>query len=597
MKVLGLGTEGDSGAALIEDGSIVAAINEERLSRLKLVEGFPRGSIGEVLRLGGARPEELSAVLIAGTQELFVNELKPFEDWFGRWNGTASTGALIKRAAGRVSRLRKHMPFLETGYYALLTPSFMHRRRALRKLLRDEFGVRCPIHFVDHHLCHVTSAYYTSGFRDALVVSMDGGGDGRSTLVYAVRDGRFEYLDETSAFNSLGNYYAYVTALCGFTAMKHEGKVTGLAAHGKPRYVSLLRAMIDERDGSILNHAGVVFREAIREIERRLPRGWKREDLAASIQRHFEDVVCRYVSFWAARSGLRDVAAAGGVFANVRVNQEVHELPHVDRLFVHPHMGDGGLAVGAGLAGSVPGILERSMPAAKEPLEDAYLGNDLGTREIDDALRDAGLQPQPLLGPIEEQIAELLADGRVVVRATGRMEYGPRALGNRSILYQPADRDVNDWLNRNLKRTEFMPFAPAVLSEKADMCFAGLGGAEHAAEFMTITFDCSAFARQRLPGVVHVDGTARPQLVRQDRNPGFHAVISAFHRRTGLPAVINTSFNMHEEPIVCTARDCVRAFLEGRLDYLAIGPYLIEHPRGIDHPLRPVAAQRGDVLQ
>jgi carbamoyltransferase len=137
-----------------------------------------------------------------------------------------------------------------------------------------------------------------------------------------------------------------------------------------------------------------------------------------------------------------------------------------------------------------------------------------------------------------------------------------------------------------------MPFAPAVLSEKAGECFTGLDGAEHAAEFMTVTFDCSPFARQGMPGVVHIDGTARPQLVRQERNPGFHAIISAFHQRTGLPAVINTSFNMHEEPIVCTAGDCVRAFLEGRLDYLAIGSNLIEHPRGTDHPLRPVAAHR-----
>src|SRR5690606_16426094 len=253
-----------------------------------------------------------------------------------------------------------------------------------------------------HHFAHLTSAYFTSGFRDALAISIDGGGDGRSSLIYAVRNGRFEYVTETSAYNSLGNSYAYVTHICGFKAQKHEGKITGLAAHGEPIYVPLLRQFIDEEDGRLINKGRVAFGTAIRELERRLPRGRRREDLAASIQHHFEDVVCRYVRYWCRRTGLRDVAAAGGVFANVRVNEEVHRLEEVDRIFIHPHMGDGGLCVGAALAACVPGVLPQTMKAPQEPLEHVYLGAAPTEREIEATLRAHGLSPEPLDEPLEE---------------------------------------------------------------------------------------------------------------------------------------------------------------------------------------------------
>ncbi|HEX2178751.1 MAG TPA: carbamoyltransferase N-terminal domain-containing protein, partial [Actinomycetota bacterium] len=223
--------------------------------------------------------------------------------------------------------------------------------------------ITCPVHFVDHHFAHATSAYYTSGFDDALVISLDGGGDRKSSAVYTVRGGRWEKVSDTSSFDSLGNYYAYVTYLCGFKPMRHEGKITGLAASGQPVYVPLLKEFVDEEDGRIVNRAGVAFLEAIRALDRRLPKGWTREDLASSIQTHFEDVCRRFVRHWVRRTGLHDVALAGGVPANVRVNEEIHALPEVHRLFVHPHMGDGGLSVGAALAACVPGVLERTMPA------------------------------------------------------------------------------------------------------------------------------------------------------------------------------------------------------------------------------------------
>lgn len=595
MKILGITTEGDSGAALIEDGHIVAAVNEERLARMKLVVGFPRASIREVLDLAGIGPDELDGVLVASTESVFVDELEPFPGWFQSPNGSSDGfqisrdfSRLVKKFAGRLSRYRNRLPFLEKGYYALLSQSYRQRRRRIREILRDEFRIECPIKFVDHHFAHVTSAYFTSGFEDALVVSIDGGGDRKSGLVYAVRDGAFEKLCEVSAYNSLGNYYAYVTHISGFKAQKHEGKITGLAAHGEPRYVSLLQEFIEEESGRFVNRGQVVFMDAIRELERRLPAGWTREDLAASIQVHFEELVRRFVRYWVRQTGLRNVAVAGGVFANVRVNEEVHKLPEVDRIFVHPGMSDGGLAVGAGLAACVPGVLERTMESCRQPITHVYLGRDITKNDIEAALQAFGLSPEPLDVPIEEAVADLLVEGYVVARAAGKMEYGPRALGNRSILYQPTDKSVNDWLNKNLKRTEFMPFAPATLFEERDKCFEDVAGAEHTAEYMTITFQCTPWMKEHMPGVVHIDGTARPQLVRREVNAGFHEIISAFYKRTGLPAVINTSFNIHEEPIVNSAHDAVRAFLEGNLDYLALGSYLLRHPRELTHELRPV---------
>lgn len=587
MIVLGLGTEGDSGAAIVEDGRILAAVNEERTSRMKLVYGFPRGSIEEVFRLTGLGAADLDGVLVAGREDMLIDELQPFRGWFEHWDEGGFVGRM-KRLAGGLSRFRKYLPFMESAYYLAMKPAFQQRRRAIRRILRDEFGIACEVEFVDHHFCHVTSAYFTSGMDDALVVSIDGGGDARSGLVYSARDGELSYLKEYSAFNSLGNYYAYVTHICGYQPHKHEGKITGLAAHGKPVYQELLREFVDEHDGEIVNHAGLVFRQAIDALRRRLPADWTKEDLAASVQVHFEDVIVRMVSHWLGETGHRDVALAGGVFANVRINQEVHEIPGVERTFIHPGMTDGGLQVGAALAACVPGTLSETMTPHRQPIEHVYLGTDLTEEEIRAALEHYGLEAESHDGPVEERIAELLAEGRVVARANGKMEYGPRALGNRSILYQPTDRAVNDWLNERLRRTEFMPFAPAVLHEYADVCFEDVEGARHAAEFMTITFDCTPWMRDHMQGVVHIDGTARPQLVREDTNPSFYRIIDAFRMRTGLPAVINTSFNMHEEPIVRTADDCVRAFLEGRLDVLAIGSFVVHHPAGVTHELRPV---------
>jgi carbamoyltransferase len=234
-------------------------------------------------------------------------------------------------------------------------------------------------------------------------------------------------------------------------------------------------------------------------------------------------------------------------------------------------MGDGGCGTGAAL------LEFAGNPALSEPIGSVFLGPSYGDDEIAGALAAANL-PFTRYTPIEPKIAALIAAGKVVARFDGRMEYGPRALGNRSILYHAMEPSVNQWLNQRLGRTEFMPFAPATLMEHRQECYLNVDGCEHAALFMTLTFDCTAKMKQTSPAAVHVDGTARPQLVTAESNPSFYRILKEYHTLTGIPSVINTSFNMHEEPIVCTPADAIRAFLQGNLDYLAIGSHLVEHP-------------------
>jgi carbamoyltransferase len=253
-------------------------------------------------------------------------------------------------------------------------------------------------------------------------------------------------------------------------------------------------------------------------------------------------------------------------------------------------MSDEGLAVGAALARWAEALRWKGEIPRTEIARDVYLGWEFTSDEIEAEVRKAGLEFCRSEN-VEKEIAELLADGYVVARFNGRMEYGPRALGNRSILYQPADQSVNDWLNANLVRTEYMPFAPSTLAEYAEQCFIGVEGAFDAARFMTITFNCTDWMKENCPGVVHVDGTARPQLVRREDNLSFYRIIEEFHRLTGLPAIINTSFNMHEEPIVSTPLDAIRAFQSGHLDYLAMNNVLVQNRGTLAHALRPARRQ------
>jgi carbamoyltransferase len=575
MKILGISDASVcGGAALYEDGAVTWAIDEERLIREKLATGFPARSIAAVLQEAGVAPAEIDGIYAADRYNYYQPESRRWTGWFSHSPGP------IKSALYSVSSTLAPIvgPFGgEHVFYGLKKLATGDRRSKIRARLRDEFGLTAPVRFTDHHHCHAIAAYLTGGKKRATAITLDGGGDMLCSRVYRIRDGVVTPLSRTSSFHSIGNYYAYITHLCGFTAHKHEGKITGLAAHGEPRYLDLLRSMIRQESGKWNNRSWAYYHSALSRIERSLPKGWKREDLAASIQKHLEAEARAFAAHWIEKSGEPDVVVAGGVFANVRLNQKIEELPGLRSLFIHPGMGDEGLAYGAACVGALEMDPRGALKMAETPVPDVYLGSNCDRKTIEEALgaEDLLTAPSP---EIEKEVAEKLARGHVVARCAGRMEYGPRALGNRSILYRPDDPSVNDWLNQRLNRTEFMPFAPATPIESISEMYSGGESVRHAAQFMTITRDCTTRAKQSCSGVVHVDGTARPQYVSPENAPEFHRIITEFRERTGLPCVINTSFNIHEEPIVCTPGDAVRAFLEGHLDYLALGDYLVENP-------------------
>ena len=579
MKILGIADGLTSGAALIENGKIVYAINEERLIRAKMATGFPRESISKVLADTHTMPREIDAIAIAMVNDFFRKKAVPFEGWFVR--DQAPLKEALLSASSHITRVVGAKPLLQNSYYALKSQIGKARRAGIQELLRHDWGFACPIKFIDHHFAHACSAYFTAGLDEATVITMDGAGDNSSSHVYSVKAGKFRKLCNVDSFNSLGNYYGYITHLCGFKAHRHEGKITGLAAYGSPIYVDLLKRFISYENGSTVNKGQVFYWSAVKAIEKALPRSFNREDLAASMQQLLEEIGCSYVQHWMKNTAVPYLALAGGVFANVKLNQRIHQIEDVQSVFIHPGMGDEGLAVGAAFALSSSLVKDFGQKVTSCKLADVYFGPSFSDRDIDGAIARRGLQAE-YVDDIEPRIAKLLAEGYVVARFDGRMEYGPRALGNRSILYQATDPSVNDWLNKRLRRTEFMPFAPVTLIEFADQCYDNLDGARYAAQFMTITVDCTPWMKKHCPAVVHVDGTARPQLIDKHSNPSYYKILKKYHALTGLPCLINTSFNMHEEPIVCSPADALRAFIDSELDYLAMGKYLLKHAATAD---------------
>ena len=552
--------------AIDDAGRPLQAISEERLSRVKMQGGWPKLAAAWL----EAQLDTRGARLVHGG--LPLAQRLPRELQLAFWNATH--GKLQDVHPKRFAKLADV---------------------AFGRTKDDGGGVfpnRPRVH-VDHHTCHAASAYYPSGFDEAEVVTVDGVGDTYSSRFFHAKGGRL--VPRAQYFHTafpLGHNYEFVTTLLGFHPHRHAGKVTGLAGHGRvePKLVALMDAWTDEiwssrkgRPYFFMLHSqhgetkgDPHFAEAVRELrETRTQRfgDWSNAELAAAIQHILEREVSRLIASNVPRIEGQPIALAGGVFANVKLNKLVKEMGF-GKIFVQPAMGDGGLAFG----GPLMALADAQGSLAPYRLEHVYLGPEYDDAAIERALRASSL-PVRRFDAVEPEIARLLADGRVVARFNGRMEFGPRALGNRSILYHCSDPTVNDWLNKRLERTEFMPFAPATIEDEAETSFVGLAGAEHAAEFMTIIFDCSEEFRNSCGAAVHVDGTARPQIVRKATNPSFHRILDEYRKLTGVGTVVNTSFNMHEEPIVCSPEDAVRAFLLGHLDYLAIGNYIVENPR------------------
>ncbi|MTI79104.1 MAG: carbamoyltransferase [Marinobacter sp.] len=604
MKVLGISPlDKDSTVSIVEDGKILFAAGEERFSRVKQQDGFPKLALEKALAYTGLSIKDFDLVCYPfltweNEQKLFSKNLED-ERAFIKAFQPRDLAPQIKEALGRVPDRNEPIHGLEhpnaimekgffhSSYYSMAgaqklasnnaalkssrqwgeaaTESFQHWEKGLTEGLA-EMGWTKPVKRMDHHLSHAANSFFCSGFERALCVTLDGYGSGLAGSVSEGRDGKIRRLHGLPFPNSLGTLYEHVTSSLGFKPSRHEGKIVGLASYGDPSILGdILLSRIDEIPGDFrIYEANNVY------FSRYLASKFPKIDVAAAYQYVLEKVATNYIRYWVQKTGIDTIVLSGGVTANVKLNQRIFEIEGVNHIFVYPNMGDGGCGTGAALYHSWPGGVEPSISSA-------YMGPDYSEAEIERALQAEGLdfqRPQNLAA----EVATLIHGGEVVARFDGRMEYGPRALGNRSIMYHAREPEVNQWLNKRLGRTEFMPFAPVTLYEARDKCYHNIRGAEHAAEFMTITFDCTEFMRENCPAAVHVDGTARPQLIQREVNPGYYDILKEYEKLSGIPSLINTSFNMHEEPIVDSPEDAVRAFMQGALDYLAIGPFLVKHP-------------------
>jgi carbamoyltransferase len=579
--VLGISPSHDASACLFDGGQLVAAISEERLSRIK-GDGFkfPQLAIDAVLKMAGMTRRDVDhiAMIYGWLPERYVRRpllRKELERRVSR---------ALQWLLGRESRSHTHLEQILRHIRDLAPHTRFddYFRRGLF-LAGEGFRPDAQPHFIDHHLTHAVTAAFYSGFPEAAVLTMDGQGDlnvhHTSSVFHSGELRRLHFSDTPGA--SPGLFYGAITQLLGFQELRHEGKVLGLAASGNPMPLAAAfrRAIHLTPDSRRLDcdFAGLPFPQPRRkEFLASQINGHRREDVAAAAQVVFEDAIVDLTRNFLRESGMRRLAVNGGVFANVKLNQRLAALPEVDGLFVFPGMSDTGNSIGAALA-----VLDRIEPGfvrrGSHRLQDLYWGPASTEAEIRAALDGRGLAYERLdEEALVERAAAAVHAGRVIGWFQGRMEFGPRALGNRSIVARATDAGINASLNRRLERTEFMPFAPSALDEYAEDLFENVPKGRHAAEFMTLCFDVKREWRDRVPAVVHVDGSARPQLVRKNRNPLYWSLIESYRRRSGIPLLLNTSFNVHEEPIVCGPREAAAALAGDRIDALAIGPFWVD---------------------
>jgi carbamoyltransferase len=569
--VLGLNYSGmhDTSIALVSpEGEVLFACALERLSRIKQ-DGRPPLEL-----LEGVPWENISVVAISTEREYLPPE----------------------RPVSRLHPVLLSVP-RKTG---LVHEDAFH-----------EYLNRLPVprEYVCHQRCHASSAFWPSRFDRALCLTYDGGMANCAWfggLYEADAKTGLSPLDRFAASHhaKISTLYTSVTALLGFTPNKHEGKITGLAAYGRPseRCRAVLNRLFCERYFELEELAEwfflydqemsplLVVDQARRELLMGELSDISREDIAATVQTMAEDHVLAILGNARAQGwSAENICLSGGLFANVKINQRVKEWGF-NGVFVSPPMTDDGTALGAALD-----VASRGERFRRAPVRQVFWGCGFDLGQIEQTLRRWELKYEKV-DSAATRLAEELAHGSVLAVFQGRMEFGPRALGNRSILSQAGDPKINQELNARLLRTEFMPFAPITRMEDAAECYSGLSGAEHAAEFMTITTACTETMRARCPAVVHVDGTARPQLVSREQHPLLHEVLTAYRRISGNPALINTSFNVHEEPIVCSPDDAVEGFLESGLDFLYFeGGYLVAFADNRGKALEHLQCKRGEM--
>lgn len=563
MIVLGINNMHDASCALVADGQLVAAAEEERFSRIKHVTGFPVQAMQYCLKAAGIQPSDLDIVVAAWRPwVLGVRAGLAFKSLLASPQVFASKA---KRGAGQMGHEWKEL-------------------FTLSRLLDAQLGrARYSVKYLEHHLAHAASAFLCSPFEEAAVLTVDGAGEEDTTVSWHGEGRRIRKLDALRLPHSLGHLYSATTAFLGFKVQADEYKVMGLAAMGQPQYGRYLLDNVVElrEDGSFRLKPYFLDYHLARtgrfspEVERLFgpPRRPDEEiserhaDVAASVQYALEQALFNMLRKLHERTKTKRLALAGGVALNCTANGKIYANTPFEEVFVQPAAGDNGTSLGAALYWGNPGTQRTS-----ESLPHAYWGPSYDRASIEAALQAAHVSYAELgEDALVGRVAQLLSEGNVVGWFHGRMEWGPRALGARSLLADPRRPDIKEKINRIIKKREpFRPFAPSVLAERAADYFEGY----QPSPFMLFTFPVRSAKRGLIPAVTHTDGTARPQAVTELSSPRYYRLIRRFEELTGIPMLLNTSFNV-EEPIVCSPQHALATFKGCEMNYLVMEDFLI----------------------
>jgi carbamoyltransferase len=544
----------DSSACIVRDGELLYAVAEERISRIKHDAGFPHNAIRACLDFAKVRADQLDAVCVGwpAPHHMLLSDLRCF-----------GTGQFPINYANVLNATRMYA-------------SMAHQNGGFNRFTYHFGPTRAQMRFVDHHLAHAISAYSYSGFDYAAVVVMDGRGAWEASSIWHGHDGHLDHVLTIPWPNSLGLFYAQFTQYLGFVPNSDEWKVMGLAPYGSPgvkldEFISLNREsyrvnapLLFERNNGTSAIARRLGPERTPESE--IDNSFK--NIAFAVQDSCEIAMLALVKLAIQKTNCRNVCLAGGVALNSKANGKIQASGMVDNIFVQPAASDDGVALGAVLAP----YLDHGGRLPMKPLRHAYFGPEFSDAEIEKALRTFKLRATKL-DNLAATAAEMLADGKILGWFQGRMEFGPRALGDRSILADPRDPEMNTKVNNAVKFREWWrPFAPSMLREVAGEYL------EHACDspFMILTNPVRSEKRSVIPSVTHVDGSARPQTVEKEINPLYWNLINEFGNRTGVPVLMNTSFNLRGEAIVNTPTDAVRTFFSSGMDALVIGSFLVE---------------------
>jgi carbamoyltransferase len=565
MYLLGLTTLGDSAATIVCDGEVVAAAEEERFSRVKHHSGFPYEAVAYCLEEAGIGIADVDHVGLY------------WKPWIVGRKLAQTAKSLVTDRDMFKARVDRGVSGVGASYASMLT---------FPALLRRRFGPSdFKFHYLEHHPCHAASAFFVSPFDRAAILTMDGTGEETTTMFATGRGNRLTPSKRIKVPHSLGQFYSAITNFLGFDMFQgDEWKIMGLAAYGKPEYYDFLSTRVLTLDGPlgfrvdnrVLDHHLAKHYQFSDEIVRALgpPRqadeeiSERHQNIAASAQRVLEDVVLQLVADLAEQTGEENLCLAGGVAFNSVMNGRIIRESSFDHVFIQPVAGDAGCSLGAAYL-----LYHQKLDRPRTyRMRHAYFGPSFTSAECAAALTAAGLPFETL--PDDEllpRVARMVADGAIIGWFQGRMEFGPRALGNRSFIADPRRTDMRELLNTKVKLREwFRPLAPSLVEEAS----AELFGWDHRDPFMVTVVDVAEEQRALLPAIVHVDGSARPQTVSRETNPRYWQLLREFERLSGVPALLNTSFNV-QEPIVCTPANAVRTFLASNFDALVIEDHIV----------------------